>query len=247
MDAKFASAGISAKIISMCVVPVNKIGHAGTKMEVSTLSMLDNCSQGTFVKENIKKKLGIKWQEDWDCNKNIQWKAKYGVHLGNWVTRFPKMLMVKVPEGWTSRRYTREDLQADIEELVEEEPIQEKARKWEHLKIIADKLPKETNTEIGLLIGANCLKALEPEEVLPTKDGGPFAFRTPLGWCVVELLTKLGRESSVSCNWIVVKDPLTRKTAFHHFGMSSKVKDINAKQMNWDSRHLSDVMSESEL
>ena len=68
------------------------------------------------------------------------------------------------------------------------------------MKIIADKLPKETNTEIGLLIGTNCLKALEPEEVLPTKDGGPFAFRTPLGWCVVELLTKLGRESSVSCN-----------------------------------------------
>ena len=74
----------------MCVVPVNKIGHAGTKMEISALSMLDNCSQGTFAKENIKKKLGIKWQEDWDCNKTIQWKAKYGVHLGNWVTRFPK-------------------------------------------------------------------------------------------------------------------------------------------------------------
>ena len=67
-------------------------------MEISALSMLDNCSQGTFAKENIKKKLGIKWQEDWDCNKNIQWKAKYGVHLGNWVTRFPKMLMVKVPK-----------------------------------------------------------------------------------------------------------------------------------------------------
>ena len=64
MDATFASAGISAKIISVCVVPVNMIGHAGTKKEVSTLAMLDNCSQGTFVKENIQKKLGIKWQED---------------------------------------------------------------------------------------------------------------------------------------------------------------------------------------
>ena len=79
------------------------------------------------------------------------------------------MLMVKVSEGWTSRSYTREDLQADIEEVVEEEPTQEKARKWEHFKIIADKLPKETNTEIGLLIGANRLKALEPEEVLQLK------------------------------------------------------------------------------
>ena len=58
MDMKCASAGIPAKIISMCVVPV-KIGHVGTKKEVSTPAMLDNCSQGTFMKENIKKKLGI--------------------------------------------------------------------------------------------------------------------------------------------------------------------------------------------
>ena len=38
MDLKCASAGIPAKIISMCVVPV-KIGHVRTKKEVSTLAM----------------------------------------------------------------------------------------------------------------------------------------------------------------------------------------------------------------
>ena len=70
-----------------------------------------------------------------------------------------------------------------------------------------------------------------PEEVLPSKNGGPFAFRTPLGWCVVGLLTKLGRESSISCNGIVVQDAATRKVASYHFGISSKVKDINTKQM----------------
>ena len=58
MDMKCASAGIAAKVISMCVVPV-KIGHVVTQMEVSTLAILDNCSQGTFVKESIKEKLGI--------------------------------------------------------------------------------------------------------------------------------------------------------------------------------------------
>ena len=58
MDMKCASTGIPAKIISMCVVPV-KIGHVVTQKEVSTLAMLDNCSQGTFMKESIKEKLGI--------------------------------------------------------------------------------------------------------------------------------------------------------------------------------------------
>ena len=48
------------------------------------------------------------------------------------------------------------------------------------MKIIADKLLTETNIQIELVIGANCSKALEPEEVLPSKDGGLFVFRTPL-------------------------------------------------------------------
>ena len=58
MDMKCATAKIPAKIISMCVVPV-KIGHVGTKKEVSTLAILNKCSQETLMKESIKKKLGI--------------------------------------------------------------------------------------------------------------------------------------------------------------------------------------------
>ena len=48
--------------------------------------------------------------------------------------------------GWLNLPaiYSREALPADVEEVA----TQEKARKWEHLKIIADKLPTETNMEI---------------------------------------------------------------------------------------------------
>ena len=35
------------------------ICHVGAKKEVSTLAILDNCSQGTLMKEIILKKLGI--------------------------------------------------------------------------------------------------------------------------------------------------------------------------------------------
>ena len=59
----------------------------------------------------------------------------------------------------------------------------------------------------------------------------PLAFRTPSGWCVVEVLTKFGKESSISCNQIVVQDAATGNIASYHFGISSKAKDINAKQM----------------
>ena len=59
--------------------------------------------------------------------------------------------------------------------------------------------------------GLKVSKNVHGEEVLPSKDGGPFTFRTPLGWSVVGALTKLGRESSISCNQIVALDIATRK------------------------------------
>ena len=35
-----------------------KFTHAGTKKEVSKFAMLDNCSQGCFIKNKIRERLG---------------------------------------------------------------------------------------------------------------------------------------------------------------------------------------------
>ena len=57
-DMKCVSTGISSKIISMCVVPI-RVNNRETKKEISTYTMLDNCSQGCLIKENIKRSLGV--------------------------------------------------------------------------------------------------------------------------------------------------------------------------------------------
>ena len=57
MDFKSASASITSNVISMCVVPV-KVSYAGTKKQISTYAMLDNCCQGWFMKDSIRKNLG---------------------------------------------------------------------------------------------------------------------------------------------------------------------------------------------
>ena len=54
------------------------------------------------------------------------------------------------------------------------------------------------------MIGENCAKALEPQEVILSKDGGPFAFRFPLGWCVVGFLTK-GTKKSITYHQVLAK------------------------------------------
>ena len=147
MDTKCASTGIPGKIISMCVVPV-KIGQVGTRREVSTLAILDNCSQGMFMKESIKKKLGISGRKTEITIKTLNGKQNIESTLVTWL----KVSKNVHGEGgrWLNlpATYSREDLPPDIDKVA----TQEKARKWEHLQIIADKLPTETNMEIGLFI-----------------------------------------------------------------------------------------------
>ena len=41
------------------------------------------------------------------------------------------------------------------------------------------------NQEVSLIIGANCVRALEPREVISSQNGGPYAFKRLLGWCIV--------------------------------------------------------------
>ena len=45
-------------MVSMCVVPVT-VKHKNSSREVKTFAMSDNCSQGTFLKEDLLKQLKI--------------------------------------------------------------------------------------------------------------------------------------------------------------------------------------------
>ena len=49
---------LHAQVISMCIVAV-WVGHKSSNKMVKTYAMLDNCSQGSFIKEAITEELGI--------------------------------------------------------------------------------------------------------------------------------------------------------------------------------------------
>ena len=75
--------------------------------------------------------------------------------------------------------YTKEDLPVDDEDIA----TPEKIRNWKYLERIAGEITHRQGISIGLLIGGNCSKALEPLEVIPSEQGGPDALKTLLGWC----------------------------------------------------------------
>ncbi|TWW60961.1 hypothetical protein D4764_05G0010510 [Takifugu flavidus] len=58
---------------------------------------------------------------------------------------------------------------------------QEEVDKWPHL--LGVRIPS-IEADVGLLIGTDVAKALEPEEVIRSVKDGPYAVRTALGWTV---------------------------------------------------------------
>ena len=226
MDLKSTSASITSNIISMCVVPV-QVSYAGTKNQISIYAMLDNFGQGCFIEDSIKKNLGVDGRKTEITIKTLngEQEMKSTVMSG---------LKVRGDKNEDNKRwldlpatYTKGELPADVEEVT----TREKIEVWDHLKKIANKVPKLFDIKIGLLIGANTAKAMESQEVIPSKDEGPFAYKPPLSWCVVGPLVKDGKKSSIRCNRIVVQDVTSRKIASHHFGITNEVKYVSAKQM----------------
>jgi hypothetical protein len=70
-------------------------------------------------------------------------------------------------------------------------PRPEMASKWQHLAKIAPELePYHPDVEVGLLIGANCPRAITPRQVIPGRDDEPYAQLTDIGWGIIGNVNK---------------------------------------------------------
>ena len=74
-------------------------------------------------------------------------------------------------------------------------PKQEDIARWPYLKDVS--LP-QINAEVGLLIGTNVPKAMEPWQVIHSEGEGPYAVRTALGWVVNGPLRSLKTDRDTS-------------------------------------------------
>ena len=106
------------------------------------------------------------------------------------------MTSLTVKNGWIDLpvSYIRENLLVGDEDIATPDKIKD----WKYLERIADKIIQKKDISIGLLIGGNCSKALEPLEGIPSKDVGLYAFRTLLGWFIVGLIGEITSYQTVS-------------------------------------------------
>ena len=144
--------------------------------------MLDNCCQGCFVKDSIRKNLGADGRKTEITIKTLNGEQKMN-------STAMSGLKIRSDSDEDNKRwldlpatYTKEELSTDVEEVLTRESIEI----WVHL---AKKLPKASDIEIGLLIGANCAKALEPQKVIPRRTIWlQISFRLMCCWTTGERL-----------------------------------------------------------
>ena len=82
----------------------------------------------------------------------------------------------------------------------EDVTIPSKLKQWGHLERILDKINEDDNVSVRLLIGANYTKALEPSDVIPSKNNGPYAIKARLGWCIVGPVNDTRIRQGIRCN-----------------------------------------------
>ena len=85
----------------------------------------------------------------------------------------------------------------------------EKIEEWDHLMTVSSEIIQTGDTEVGLLIGAICMKALEPLKVIACNNGGPYACETHLEWCIVGPISNTVGKDSIGCHCIAVQDAIS--------------------------------------
>ena len=68
------------------------------------------------------------------------------------------------------KTFTKRYLPVDQDDIT----TPSKLKQWKYLEGIMDKISKKDDISVSLLIGANCTKALEPLNIIPSWGNGPY-------------------------------------------------------------------------
>ena len=115
--------------------------------------------------------------------------------------------------------------------VKKEVATQGKIEEWDCLKTISSEIIQTDNVEVGLLVRADCMEALEPLKVIASNNGGPYAYQTCLRSCIGGLISNMVCKDSIGCHHIAVQDAISSKIADHQFVVEESIKDISLEEM----------------
>ncbi|XP_028418430.1 uncharacterized protein LOC114543776 [Dendronephthya gigantea] len=208
---------IEFSVESMPIVPVRLKSN---NKEIITYAMLDSCSTGTFITEEALKRL-----DGNGTNTRVMIRTMNGPRMHD--TKVVTGLVVSDLNGANTitlpKVFTRDEIPGTKNEI----PRPELYSKWKHLERVSEQVPPYlADVRIGLLIGTNCPKAIEPRDFVASSNGGPFVMLTFAGWTIVGPLYMSNDDHSVDCHRIIVQEVGSNKPSEHHFMVEESVKEL---------------------
>ena len=165
-----AIANTKSDVISMCVVPV-LVWYKLSNCIVKTYGMLDNCSQATFMRNKLLGALGLHGRKTSIIVKTMNGEVTKssevldGIEVAQASNESEVKVWVQLPST-----YTQEVLPGDNREIA----TGEKLKKWKYLDKLKHVMSVDDNQEVSLLIGAHCVRALDPREVISSQNRGTY-------------------------------------------------------------------------
>ena len=158
---------------TLSIVPV-QVKLKNSNLTVQTYAFLDPGSSATFCTEQLRQRLGAVGKTQQILLHTMGQKKTVNslVVRGLEVAALDTKTFIDLPAT-----YTQEEIPVTKEHI----PKQEELGKWPYLHDV--RIPK-IDANIDLLIGINAPKLMEPWRIINSKDNGPFAMKTLLGWVV---------------------------------------------------------------
>ena len=181
-ESRCAFTGAGTSVTGLPVVPVKVRAKGGDTM-VHTYAFLDGGSNTSFCSDQLIKQLRIKGINTTlsltTMERENSTKRSALVQLE--VFDFDENNFIELPLVFSTPK---------LPIASESIPSQDDVDRWPHLKGIH---VTEIEANVGLLIGHDVPKALEPKEVRESQNGGPYATRTLLGWAINGPLGRTGQ------------------------------------------------------
>ena len=158
--AAWTSPNNGMEVISMCVVPV-KLRHGDSGEILKACALLSSCSQFTFILEILLKRFCIKGRRTSITIKTLNGEVnnKSSVIGGLKVasSRNSSEDRLELSDTYTKKYWTlgRKNV-ATLSKL----------KQWVYLERTLDNINEDDNIYVGLLIGANCMKTMEPIDAI---------------------------------------------------------------------------------
>ena len=179
-----SATGAGAPATGLAIVPVN-VRAKGKEKIIQTYAFLNPGSNTTFCTDKLIGRLGA---TDRKTTLSLTTMDNDNVKSQSLMVN----LEVSDLQGQNTIEMRNVFSRAKLPAAVGDIPVQSDVDRWPYLKDIS--LPY-IDAEIDLLIGNDVPKALEPQEVKRSEDGGPYVVRTLLEWTING---PLGRPNSLS-------------------------------------------------